>query len=76
MIPKDIGASFEIRVDGKTRSHRDRKEIAIEAGEYLKQMRPKSEVIVCDVRDNSIMVIERGKSVVLDLRAASKALNR
>jgi hypothetical protein len=76
MVQKDIGACFEIRVDGKTRSHRDRKEIAIEAGEYLKQMRPKSEVIVCDVRDNSITVIEREKSVVLDLRAASKVFKR
>ena len=73
MVQKDIGACFEIRVDGKTRSYRDRKEIAIESGEYLKQMQPQCEVIVRDVRDNSITVIERDKNVVLDL-VASKVL--
>jgi hypothetical protein len=72
MIPKDNGVCFEIRVDGKMRSCRDRKEIAIEAGEYLKQLHPQREVTVRDVRDNSILVIEREKSVVLDLVAASK----
>jgi hypothetical protein len=76
MVQKDIGACFEVRVDGKTRSYRDRKEIAIESGEYLKQMQPQCEVIVRDVRDNSITVIEREKSVVLDLGAASKVLKR
>ena len=77
MVQKDIGACFEIRVDGKTRSYRDRKEIAIESGEYLKQMQPQCEVIVRDVRDNSITVIEREKGVVLDLVAAiNKVLRR
>jgi hypothetical protein len=36
MVQKQIGACFEIRVDAKTRSYRDRKEIAIEAGECLR----------------------------------------
>jgi hypothetical protein len=76
MFQKDIGACFEIRVDGKTRSYRDRKEMAIEAGEYLKQMQPKSEVTVRDIRDNSITVIGGEKSVVVDLGAASKVLKR
>jgi hypothetical protein len=76
MVQKDIGACFEIRVDGKTRSHRDRKEIAIEAGRYLKQMQPQSEILVRDVRDNSVTVIEEGKSVALDLVTASKLLKR
>jgi len=71
MIQTQIVACFEIKVDGKTRSYRDRKEIATEAGEYLKQMQPQSEVIVRDVRDNSITVIEREKGVVLDMVAAS-----
>jgi hypothetical protein len=39
-------------------------------------MQPKSEVIVCDVRDNSITVIEREKSVVLDLVPVSKLFKR
>ena len=72
MVQTQIGACFEIKVDGKTRSYRDRREIAIEAGEYLKQMRPQSEVIVRDVRDNSITVIEREKSAVLELVSVSK----
>jgi hypothetical protein len=76
MVQKQIGACFEIRVDGKARSYRDRKEIAIEAGEYLKQMQPQSEVIVRDVRDNSITVIEREESVVLDLVAVSKVFKK
>jgi hypothetical protein len=71
MVQTQIGACFEIRVDGKTRSYRDRKEIAIEAGEYLKQMQPQSEVIVRDIRDNSITVIEMEKSVALDSVAVS-----
>jgi hypothetical protein len=53
MVQKDIGACFEIRVDGKTRSHRDRKETAIEAGRYLKQTQPQSEIMVRDVRDKT-----------------------
>jgi hypothetical protein len=44
MSQKDIGACFEIKVDGKTRSYRDQKETAMEAGKYLKQMQPKGEV--------------------------------
>jgi hypothetical protein len=54
-------------------AYRGRKEIAIEAGEYLKQMQAQNEVTVRDIRDNSITVIEKEKSVVLDLRAAVKA---
>jgi hypothetical protein len=73
MIQRDIGACFEIRVDGKTRSHRDRKETAIEAGRYLKQMQPKSEIIIRDLRDNSVTVIE---NVALDLVAKSKVFKR
>ena len=39
-------------------------------------MEPQSEVIVRDVRDNSITVIEREKGVVLDLVAASNKVLR
>jgi hypothetical protein len=76
MVQKQNGACFEIRVDGKPRSYRDRKEIAIEAGEDLKQMHPQNEVTVRDVRDDSILVIEREKSVIVDLVAASEVLKR
>ena len=76
MVQKDIGACFEIRVDGKTRSHRDRKETAIEAGRYLKQMRPQSEILVRDVRDNSVTVIEEGKIAALDLVVKSNVFKK
>ena len=34
---KSQGAQFEISVDGKSRSHRDRRENAMEAAEHLKR---------------------------------------
>jgi hypothetical protein len=73
MVQSDVGAGFEIIVDGKSRSHRDRKETAIEAGRYLKQMQPKSVITVRDVRDNSVTVIELEKIAPLELVAVSKA---
>jgi len=76
MVQKDIGASFEINVEGKPRSYRDQKETAIEAGKYLKLMQPQSEVTVRDIRDNSVTVIDGEKVVALDLMAARKALKR
>ncbi len=75
MVQNDIGACFEIRVDGKTRSYRDRKETAIEAGRYLKQVQPQSEIMIRDVRDNSVTVIE-GKIMASDSVTASKANKR
>ena len=76
MVQKDIGACFEIRVDGKTRSHRDRKDTAMEAGRYLKQMQPRSEIIIRDVRDNSVTVIEGEKVVASGLVAVSNVFKR
>jgi hypothetical protein len=73
MVQSDVGPGFEIIVDGKSRSHRDRKETAIEAGRYLKQMQPQSVITVRDVRDNSVTVIELEKIVPLDSVAVSKA---
>jgi hypothetical protein len=73
MVQSDVGPGFEIIVDGKSRSHRDRKETAIEAGRYLKQMQPQSVITVRDVRDNSVTVIELEKIVPVDLVAVSKA---
>jgi hypothetical protein len=45
-MPRDkaLGAQFEISVDGKPRSYRDRKVVAVEAAEYLKGKFPNSEV--------------------------------
>jgi hypothetical protein len=72
MSQKDIGACFEIKVDGKTRSYRDQKETAMEAGKYLKEMQPKVEVSVHDLRDNSVTVIHGEKIIALDVGAGGK----
>jgi hypothetical protein len=74
MVQSDVGPGFEIIVDGKSRSHRDRKETAIEAGRYLKQMQPQSVITVRDVRDNSVTVIEAEKNVasVVGSKASKK----
>ena len=72
MFQKDLGACFEIRVDGKCRTYRDLKETAIAAGKYLKQMQPQTEVSVRDLRDNSITVIDGRTIAAFDLAAARK----
>jgi hypothetical protein len=63
---QDIGAHYEIIVDGKCLSYRDDRAIAIEAGMYLKERRPTSEVIVRDMRINSSTGIgwEKGKAFI------------
>ena len=48
------GAQFEILVDGKPRSYRDTKRVAIEAAEYLKKRYPHSEVAVKDLRSGEV----------------------
>ena len=50
-MKKPTGVQFEISVDGKPRSYRDRTAIAIEAAEYLKWKHPHSEVVVANVAD-------------------------
>ena len=49
-------AQFEILVDGKPRSYRDTKAVAIEAAEYLKNRHPHSEVAVKDLRSGEVTV--------------------
>jgi hypothetical protein len=57
MVRKDDGASFQIVVDGKTRSCRDSRETALEAGIYLKERHPQSEVVVRDVQSGVQTII-------------------
>ena len=51
------GAQFEISVDGKPRSHRDRKDTAIEAAEYLKRKFPNCDVLVKDLRSGEAFAV-------------------
>jgi hypothetical protein len=56
-LGKAPGAQFEITVDGKPRSYRDRKAVAIEAAEYLKRKHPNSEVVVKDLVSGKEMAV-------------------
>jgi hypothetical protein len=53
-----LGARYEITVDGKPRTNRDVKAIAIEAGEYLKQKNPNVEVTVRDRETGDTIIIK------------------
>jgi hypothetical protein len=57
MAPNNTGANFQIIVDGKTRSYRDMRDTALEAGKFLKERHPQSEVVVRDVQNNVQSVI-------------------
>jgi hypothetical protein len=59
------GIFFEIRVDGKVRSYRDDRKIAIDAAVYLKEKFPKSELTVRDKRDGTVVVIGKDNAVKL-----------
>jgi hypothetical protein len=48
-LTKAPSAQFEISIEGKPRSYRDRKAVAIEAAEYLKGKFPNSAVTVRDL---------------------------
>jgi hypothetical protein len=45
-MKKDTGARWEITIDGKSRSYRDDKAIAIGSAEYAKEKNPTVEVTV------------------------------
>jgi hypothetical protein len=53
MDRKVDGANFQIIVDGKTRTQ----ETALEAGIFLKERRPQSEVVVRDMRSDVRIVM-------------------
>jgi hypothetical protein len=54
------GAQFEILVDGKARSYRDIKAVAIASAEFLKSRNPHSEVAVKDLQSGEVTVVTRG----------------
>jgi hypothetical protein len=57
MDDKENGANFQIVVDGKTRPYRDTRETALEAGVFLKERQPTSEVVVRDRQSSGQIVI-------------------
>ena len=61
------GAQFEIRIDGTPRTYRDRKDMAIDAAEFLMARNPQSAVEVKDLQSGTVTVI---------VHKAYKALHR
>ena len=56
-IKKALGrAQFEISIDGKPCSYRDRKGLAIEAAEYLKRRFPNYDVVVKHLPSGEVTV--------------------
>jgi hypothetical protein len=49
MTKKNTGARWEVTIDGKPRTYDRNRELAIEAGQYLKQKNPNSDVTVRDL---------------------------
>jgi hypothetical protein len=58
MRQKAPGAQFEILIDGTPRTYRDRKELAIDAAEYLKRKHPNSAVMVKDLQSGEATAVE------------------
>jgi hypothetical protein len=50
MDHKNPGANFQIMVDGKSQSYRDAMATALEAGIFLKERHPQSEIMVRDLK--------------------------
>jgi hypothetical protein len=51
------GAKFEISIDGKPRSHRERREVAIEAAEFLKRKFPNCDIVVKDLQSGEVTAV-------------------
>jgi hypothetical protein len=68
---KNPGANFQILVDGKSLSYRDSMETALEAGMFLKERHPQSEIVVRDLKSGTQIVIgwKNGKAFSGDLSA-------
>src|SRR6266566_1836725 len=57
MDRKDTGANFQIVVDGKSLSHRDSRETALEPGVFLEERHPQSEIVARDLKSGAQTVI-------------------
>jgi len=59
------GARYEIFIDGKPRTVRDTKAVALEAGEFLKSKNPNVMVAVRDLVGGETIVIKSGPGPTL-----------
>jgi hypothetical protein len=71
MDRKNPGANFQILVDGKSLSYRDALETALDAGVFLKERHPQSEIVVRDTTSGAQTVIgwKNGKAFGGELTA-------
>jgi hypothetical protein len=58
-MKKNTGAGWEVTVDGRPRTYDHKRELAIEAGQYLKQKNLNSDVTVRDLEGAEETVIIR-----------------
>jgi hypothetical protein len=65
MDRKNPGADFQILVDGKALSYRDALETALDAGMFLKERHPQSEIVVRDTTSDAQAIIgwKNGKAI-------------
>jgi hypothetical protein len=56
-MKKNTGARWEITVDGKPRTYDHKKELAIQAAQYLKLKNPAAEVTVRDLEGTEQTVV-------------------
>ena len=73
MDRKDTGANFQILVDGKSLSHRDVLETALEAGIFLKERHTQSEIVIRDLASGGQTLIgwKNGKAFRGELTSAA-----
>ena len=78
MDRKNPGANFQIVVDGKSLSYRDAMETALEAGIFLKERHPQSEIVVRDTRNGAQTVIgwKNGSAFSGDLTSSVQPSSR
>jgi hypothetical protein len=64
MNRKNPGANFQSLVDGKFLSYRDVLETALDAGIFLKERHPQSEIVVRDMTSGAQTIVgwKRGKA--------------
>jgi hypothetical protein len=78
MDRKNSGADFQILVDGKSLSYRDAMETALEAGIFLKERHPQSEIMVRDLKSGAQTVIgwKNGKAFSGELTSSVHPVSR
>ena len=78
MERKNPGANFQILVDGKSLSHPDALETALDAGFFLKERNPKNEIVVRDLTSGAQRVIgwKNGKAFSGELTSPADMISR